>query len=151
MADSAAEARAIVDANEFMTLATADLSGMPWASPVWFAHDDYTAFIWASKPGARHSRNLADRPEVAIVIFDSTARPGATTALYVEATAEQLYGADLDAAIETYSRRSQAFGLPAWAREALTEPAPHRLYRATTLQAYVLDDRDRRVAIRTRP
>ena len=38
MADMDA-ARAIVEANRFMTLATADADGVPWASPVWFAPD----------------------------------------------------------------------------------------------------------------
>ncbi len=33
--------RAIVDGHWYMTLATADASGRPWASPVWFAHDGY--------------------------------------------------------------------------------------------------------------
>ena len=34
-------ARAIVDANSYMTLATVDTDGAPWASPVWFAHEQY--------------------------------------------------------------------------------------------------------------
>ncbi|HWM22686.1 MAG TPA: pyridoxamine 5'-phosphate oxidase family protein, partial [Ilumatobacteraceae bacterium] len=59
-----AQARAILDANRYMTLATADESGVPWASPVWFASADYRAFFWVSAPGARHSRNLAARPQV---------------------------------------------------------------------------------------
>ena len=33
--------RAIIDGHWYMTLATADASGKPWASPVWFAHDGY--------------------------------------------------------------------------------------------------------------
>ena len=31
--------RSIVDGSWYLTLATADASGKPWASPVWFAHD----------------------------------------------------------------------------------------------------------------
>ncbi|MFL6120526.1 pyridoxamine 5'-phosphate oxidase family protein, partial [Actinophytocola sp.] len=34
-------ARTILDANSFMTLATADGAGTPWATPVWFATDDH--------------------------------------------------------------------------------------------------------------
>ena len=45
-------ARAIVDANSYMTLATADADGAPWASPVWFAHEQYETFLWMSQPGA---------------------------------------------------------------------------------------------------
>jgi hypothetical protein len=40
--------------------------------------------------GARHSRNLAARPQVSIVIFDSHARIGMGQAVYVSAVAEEL-------------------------------------------------------------
>src|SRR5215211_3043194 len=74
--DPATVAREIIDANRYMTLATADGDGRPWASPVWYAHQGYTDLYWVSRPEARHSRNLAVRPEVGIVIFDSTVPVG---------------------------------------------------------------------------
>ena len=43
--DLAALAREIIDSNQYMTLATADADGRPWASPVWFAHERYTEFV----------------------------------------------------------------------------------------------------------
>src|SRR6478609_7777625 len=79
---------AIVRANAFMTLATADAAGRPWASPVWFATDDCLQFIWASKPHARHSTNLALRPEISIAIFDSGQPPGTGLGVYMTARAE---------------------------------------------------------------
>src|SRR5688500_9495102 len=63
-------ARTIIDSNAYMTLATADGDGRPWASPVWYAAAGYAEFYWVSSPEARHSRNLAARPEVSIVIFE---------------------------------------------------------------------------------
>lgn len=36
--DFAAEGRAIIDANLYMTLGTADRAGRPWVSPVYYAH-----------------------------------------------------------------------------------------------------------------
>ena len=66
----------IVGGNCYLILATADADGVPWSSPVWFASADPWHFVWGSKPGAQHSRNIAVRPEVAISIFDSTQRPG---------------------------------------------------------------------------
>jgi hypothetical protein len=39
--ECAATARVTVDSNRYMTLATADESWVPWASPVWFAWADY--------------------------------------------------------------------------------------------------------------
>ena len=69
--DPARVARAVIDANSYMTIATADPAGQPWPSPVWYAHAGYREFFWVSSPAARHSRNLADRPRAGIVIFDS--------------------------------------------------------------------------------
>jgi hypothetical protein len=63
--DLAILAREIIDANRYMTLATADGDGRPWAAPVWYAHRGYTDFLWCRNPETRHSRNLASRPEVA--------------------------------------------------------------------------------------
>src|ERR1043165_4372149 len=67
---------AIVAASTYMTTPTAGAGGSPWASPVWFASVDGREFLWISKPGARHSRNIAARPDVAIAIFDSSQPPG---------------------------------------------------------------------------
>jgi pyridoxine/pyridoxamine 5'-phosphate oxidase len=145
--DLAAAAREIVDSNLYMTLATADRDGRPWASPVWFAHADHAEFVWVSRPDARHSRSLAVRPELGIVIFDSTVGVGAAQAVYLEAVAEELTGADRDQAIALYSRRSETHGAPRWTSADVTAPAPHRLYRATASAHFVLDANDRRVLV----
>jgi nitroimidazol reductase NimA-like FMN-containing flavoprotein (pyridoxamine 5'-phosphate oxidase superfamily) len=141
-------AKAIVEANRYLTLATADSAGRPWASPVWYATDDCREFFWASSPAAQHSRNIAARPEVAVVVFDSQVRPGSAAALYVSATAAELAGDELDRALEVYSRRSQAQGLPEWTRDEVQAPARHRLYRASALEHFLLTHRDERVAVR---
>ena len=64
--DLEATARRLVDEAMYMTLATADDEGRPWASPLWFAASGYSQFLWVSDPEARHSRNLTARPDVAI-------------------------------------------------------------------------------------
>jgi nitroimidazol reductase NimA-like FMN-containing flavoprotein (pyridoxamine 5'-phosphate oxidase superfamily) len=137
-------AASIVDENRFMALATADADGRPWASPVWYAPKGYREFYWVSSPGAQHSRNLAVRPELAIVIYDSH-RPGGWTALYMSARADEL--ADVDEGIEIFSRRSVAQGLPVWTRDDVLPPARHRLYRATATERFVLDPHDRRIPV----
>lgn len=142
-------ARAIVDANSYMTLATSDADGAPWASPVWFAHQQYETFLWISQPGARHSRNIAARRDIAIVIFDSTASPRQRNAVYLEATADVVPDAELTAAIADYSTRSLALGLEALKLEEVTGDALWRLYRARPVAAYVLEDEhDRRVVVK---
>ena len=145
--DLASVARDIIDSNAYMTLATADENGRPWASPVWYAAEGYAHFYWVSSPEARHSRNLAARPEVGVVIFDSQAPVGTGQGVYMSAIAEELAGTELDRGIGVYSRRSQAHGAGGWTREDVTPPARHRLYRATASEHYVLDDKDRRTLV----
>jgi nitroimidazol reductase NimA-like FMN-containing flavoprotein (pyridoxamine 5'-phosphate oxidase superfamily) len=148
MDDLAAAARDIIDANRYLTLATADGDGRPWASPVWYAHEGYRDFFWVSRPEARHSRNLAERPGLAIVIFDSTVPEGGAQAVYVEAVAEELSGAEQERGIGILSRRSEANGGDAWHRADVVAPAPHRLYRARASEHFLLQANDQRVAVR---
>ena len=142
--DLRAAARSIIDSNRYMTLATADRDGVPWASPVWYAPAEYRHFYWVSSPEATHSRNLAARPQVAIVIFDSH-QAGGWNALYMSAAGQEL--ADVDEGIEIFSRRSEAQGLPAWARDDVLPPARHRLYRATASALFILGDDDERIPV----
>jgi hypothetical protein len=157
-------ARAIIDDNHFMTLGTADDNGLPWVSPVWYAQSAYREFLWVSDPGARHSRNLAVRPELSIVIFNSRATPESAQAVYISATAEALTGAGLEQGIGSFSAYSQAQGAAGWrvvddrggvdaASEEADRPprsTPLRLYRAVASEHFVLDPDaavDRRAAV----
>src|SRR5215211_6468129 len=103
--DLTALARSVIDGNLYMTLATADGDGLPWAAPVYFAHAAYAEFLWISSPNATHSRNIAVRPEVSIVIFDSRAPVGGARAVYFAARAEQPAGSDFDRALDSYNGR----------------------------------------------
>ncbi|WP_246090142.1 pyridoxamine 5'-phosphate oxidase family protein [Nonomuraea deserti] len=73
--------------SRYLVLATADRQGRPWATPVFFAVRDEDRLFWVSAPDSRHSRNLAERPDVAVTVFDSHAPIGGAEALYLEATA----------------------------------------------------------------
>jgi len=152
MTDNAAIARAIIDANRYMTLSTADASGLPWVSPVWFATVDHRRFFWVSDPDARHSHNLAARPELAIVIFDSTVAVGEAQPVYMSATAEVVPADELDEGLAVFAQGSEAQGLRIWTRDDVQPPARHRLYRATASEHFVLrDDRDERVPVTLSP
>ena len=144
----AARIRAIVHANPYMTLATADEAGRPWATPVWYATDDCRAFFWVSKPEAHHSRNVRARRDVAIVVFDSRVPVGQPEALYMRAEAGEVEPDALDAGIATFSARSREQGAREWARADVEAPAPLRLYRATAVEHWILAPGDERVAVR---
>ena len=121
----------IIDSNFYMTLGTADQNGRPWVSPVYYAHEGYANLYWVSSPDASHSRNLAVRPQVSIVTFDSRARVGSGLGVYISAVAEELTDADFDRGIAIFSRRSEAQGAGEWTLKDVRPPAPLRLYRAT--------------------
>jgi nitroimidazol reductase NimA-like FMN-containing flavoprotein (pyridoxamine 5'-phosphate oxidase superfamily) len=145
--DLAETARRIIDANSYMTLGTADADGRPWATPVWFASDGYTDFIWVSRPGTRHSGNIAVRSDVGIVIFDSTVPVGQAEAVYVEASAEQVPAAETESAIAIFSARSEPDGGGSWHVADVTGSAGFRLYRARASAHYLLGPKDNRVPV----
>jgi nitroimidazol reductase NimA-like FMN-containing flavoprotein (pyridoxamine 5'-phosphate oxidase superfamily) len=147
----AALARAIIDDNRYMTLATADEAGRPWASPVYFAVDGYREFVWVSRPESTHSRNLAVRPDCGIVIFDSTVPVDTGQGVYVSATAEELTGPDAERAIATFSRRSQMHGGDEWTLGHVLPPAEFRLYRAIASEHSVIRAGSRRTPVELGP
>jgi hypothetical protein len=142
LADLAAIGRDIVDAQSYLTLGTADEAGLPWVSPVWYAPDGYSEFLWVSDPDARHSRNLAARPQVSIVIFDSRAPIGTGRGVYMSAVA----GQD-ERGIEVFSRRSISQGGAAWTLDDVRAPSRLRLYRAVASEQFVLTAGDDRVPV----
>jgi putative heme iron utilization protein len=147
--DPESAARAVIDANRYMTLGTADEEGVPWVSPVWFATSDQREFFWVSSPEARHSRNIAARPQVSIVIFDSQVVPGSAEAVYMSAVAGQVAD-DVDAGLEIFNARGEAQGLRPWTRDDIQAPAKHRLYRAVASEQFLLGPRDERIPLADR-
>ena len=132
-------ARSIINSNLYMVLGTANEKGRPWVSPVYYAVNGYRNFFWVSSPHATHSRNIAARSEVSIVVFNSQAPIGTGQGVYMSAVAEEVTGEELDQGIEVFSRRSLTHGGPPWTvadvrgRHALVRP-----FRATALEYWVL-------------
>jgi Pyridoxamine 5'-phosphate oxidase len=137
--DLGAIVRSIIDGNLYMTLGTADEAGRPWASPVYYASAGYTEFYWVSSPEAAHSRNIAARPQISIVVFDSHAPVGTGQGVYMSAVAEELAGVDVENGIDVFSRGSVAHGAREWGLQDVQGPAPYRLYRATASAHSILD------------
>jgi nitroimidazol reductase NimA-like FMN-containing flavoprotein (pyridoxamine 5'-phosphate oxidase superfamily) len=130
--------RDIIEANRYLVLATADTAGRPWSSPVYFAHAGFTEFFWVSSPDVTHSRNIAVRPEVGIVVFDSQAAIGTGQGVYMSATAKLLEDDETARGIGAFSRRSLAHGGREWTSEDVRPGAGLRLYRATADSHWIL-------------
>jgi nitroimidazol reductase NimA-like FMN-containing flavoprotein (pyridoxamine 5'-phosphate oxidase superfamily) len=149
-------ARSILDANRYMTLGTADAAGRPWTSPVYFATDDRREFFWISSPTARHSHNIAMRPEVSAVVFDSRIAPGTGQGVYMSGIAQELEGSEREHALDVFARGSAADGLEEPTLADVVEPATHRMYRLAVSEHWLLDAqtdpppgelRDRRIPV----
>ena len=145
--DPVATAKAIIDTNLYMVLGTADERGRPWVSPVYYAHVDYREFLWMSRPETLHSRNLVARPQISLVIFDSSVPIGTGQGVYMSATAEEVTGDARLAMIDVFSRRSLGHGGGALALEDVEPPAELRLYRAAAAAHFILGSIDRLVPV----
>jgi nitroimidazol reductase NimA-like FMN-containing flavoprotein (pyridoxamine 5'-phosphate oxidase superfamily) len=123
-------ARRVLDGNRYMVLATVEEDGRPRLSPVFFTPARYRDLYWVSSPDAQHSRNVRARPEVQIVVFDSSTEPGTSEAVYIGATAREIpqdeLPAVLDEAFDPDARGARAFSV-----EELSRDGDLRLYVAT--------------------
>lgn len=130
-------ARGIIDANIYMVLGSADDKGRPWVSPVFYAADGYDELYWMSTLEASHSQNLALRPDVSIVIFDSRISVGESQAVYMSARAAEVSDAHLSRSLQVYPGPATRGGRPI-PEQDLRGQAPHRLYRAAVTHHWVL-------------
>jgi hypothetical protein len=134
--DLDATARRVIDGNLYMTLATLDPDGAPRVSPVYFTPARYADFYWVSSPDAHHSRNVTARPDVQIVIFDSSVTVGHAEAVYIAARAREVPEQELEAVVgEAFQARG---GARRFAAEDLKGEADLRLYVASATSWEVL-------------
>jgi nitroimidazol reductase NimA-like FMN-containing flavoprotein (pyridoxamine 5'-phosphate oxidase superfamily) len=135
-----ATGREIIDAGMYMVLGTADARGRPWVSPVWYGHEGYREFFWVSGNDVEHSRNIAARPEVSIVVFDSRQAMGTGQAVYMAAVAEEVVdAAEQERGMEVFNRWSREQGGRPWTLDEVRPPASIRLFRATVSEHSMLD------------
>jgi hypothetical protein len=135
--DLDAMARRVIDGNLYMTVATLDPGGAPRLSPVYYTPARYTDLYWVSSPEAHHSRNVLERPEVEIVIFDSSVAVGHAEAVYISARAREVPEDELAAVVgEAFQGRG---GARRFAPEDLADEADLRLYvaRATSWEVLI--------------
>ena len=139
----AVHARDLLDANAYLTLGTVDAGGRPWTSPVYFAASGLREFYWTSEADAEHSRNLAERPHVSLVVFDSSVPPYHGRALYAVGTAGELRGDDLERGLRVFPGPRERGGTTV-TLDDVTGASAYRLYRATASDLWVLCPREPR-------
>lgn len=133
-------ARALLEANLYLTLGTVGADGRPWTAPVYFAPAGDREFVWVSRTDARHSGHLAQRPDVSLVVFDSTVRPYHGRAVYALGRAHEVPEDEVDRALAQYPRpHGEATSV---SRDDVTGPSPYRFYRAVADELWVLCPRE---------
>ena len=131
-----AMAQEVIAANRYFVLGTSDLDGHPRVSPVYFNHHEHHAFYWVSSPNSHHSRNLSADPRLNAVVFDSSAPPPQTRAVYLTGSAAKVPEADLS---EEVPRAFLQVRAPAQAMgvDELSGDGDLRLYRLDVQSAEV--------------
>lgn len=127
-------AKAIIEHNTYMTIATADKAGKPWISPVFFSYDSGFNLYWVSYKETLHSKNIANRPEVAISIIGPAYPGGETDGVYFDATARELTDSeDIFKAIIFRNKRKQTEKFKIKSITDVTGDAAWRIYKATPI------------------
>ncbi|MET7421537.1 pyridoxamine 5'-phosphate oxidase family protein [Dactylosporangium sp. NPDC005555] len=132
-------ARVALDGNRYVVLGTADASGRPWVSPVFYTMSGYRELIWMSSPETLHSRNLAVRPEVSLVVYDSSVRVGEAFAVYMRGVAAEVTGEAVAAVAAAYGEAALPKGGRRVRPGEVAGDGIYRMYRATVHEHWVLD------------
>jgi uncharacterized protein YhbP (UPF0306 family) len=132
----ASDLNRIITFNQYMVLATADATGLPWVSPVFFAPIEPDALAWVSSPDSRHSHNLTIRPDVATTVFDSTVDVGRGEGAYFEGRATRVNDLEVANVLASLNAR-----LPEAKQLGLDDVNPHGpmvAYRLAIRRRYLL-------------
>jgi nitroimidazol reductase NimA-like FMN-containing flavoprotein (pyridoxamine 5'-phosphate oxidase superfamily) len=124
------KARYLIDNMEFMVLSTADASGKPSVSPVFFSCDEKCNLYWVSSKDAKHSHNVRGRKQVAIAIFGML--PEGVDGIYFDTEAVELEAdEELVEAMKVMQKRQQSEKFMIKTLADVTGDACWRIYRAT--------------------
>ena len=142
MSASSERAKEIIQNIRYITIATADKSGMPWNSPVYSAFDENYNFYWASDQNGQHSKNIAENENVFLVIYDSTVPEGTGEGVYLKAKAHALTDEkEIQNGLAILSKRVGKNPNKHEASEFLGD-YPRRVYKAVPEKIWMNDDGD---------
>lgn len=138
-------AEEIIKSNIYLTLATTDGSGIPWAAPLFYAIDDNYDFYFISQLDSLHSKHILKNPTVAFAIFDSHQQEGTGNGVQGSGKAYLLDESKLPEAMKWYKTTFIEMK-----PESFTGDAPYRFFKLVPEHFYVLDQEvkvDKRVEI----
>jgi nitroimidazol reductase NimA-like FMN-containing flavoprotein (pyridoxamine 5'-phosphate oxidase superfamily) len=132
------KAKKIIAKNIYLTLATANLKGQPWNSPVYFAFDQHYVLYWKSDKNAQHSQNIRENEKVFIVIYDSSVPFGEGEGIFIQAKAYELI--DEEEIAKALSYHNDRVGKRLWEVEEFVGENPRRIYKAVPEKVWINQD-----------
>lgn len=126
-------AKEILSTIRYATIATASKDGKPWNTPVAHTFDDNLNLYWVSDKENRHSKNVRENENIAIVIYSSTVAAGSEAGVYFEAKAVELNDPEEILKMRRIKKGQDYEGSPG---EFLGD-AVRRVYKATLLSAWM--------------
>ena len=135
MNDRVQKARQIISENIYMTIASSSKDGKPWISPVFYAYDENYNLFWVSNKDSLHSNLIRKNPQVAIVIFNSSATEGNGDGVYFEAVAIELTNeTEIRDAMGLFNKRVTQDEFRIKNVGEITNKGVWRIYKATPTQ-----------------
>lgn len=102
-------AKEIIEQNQYMTIASVDEFGYPWASPVAYVYDKKYNLYWVSVPESKHQKNIENNSKISLSIFDSHQRWGEGTGIQIEAFVTKVPSKDLLSVSKLYFTRNYPY------------------------------------------
>ncbi len=134
------QVRSLLCQIHYCTLSTCTADGIPWVSPVFYAHQGLKLY-WSSAIASQHSQNLAtNQGQVAIAIYNSQVAEGTAQGLYLSGLAKELDSDRTQAAMERLFARAGGEPPQRTAADYLGE-SPRRMYQFVPQAVWITGDR----------
>ncbi|MDA1316892.1 MAG: pyridoxamine 5'-phosphate oxidase family protein [bacterium] len=138
------KAAEILKSNIYFTLATTD-GNVPWAAPLFYCMDEDFNFYFISQMESLHTIHIMKQPHVSYAVFDSHQREGEGNGIQGDGKVTLLEGDEITKGLKYYKTSFIKLDV-----EALSAPAPYRLFKITTNHFYILDpetETDKRIEV----
>lgn len=125
------KAKQIIENIVYITIATVTPEGLPWNTPVYSAFDEQYNLYWNSWKENQHSLNIANNPNVFVVIYNSTVAEGTGEGVYIQAKVQMLTEKnEIEAARVLLHKRKNKPSSKLRTPEEFMSEYPRRVYKA---------------------
>lgn len=137
-------AREIIKTNQYLTIASSDKKGSPWASAVVYSYDKDWNLYFLSIPSSNHCQNIKNREKVVVAIFDSHQLFGQGVGLQIEGEAVEVNTRDTGGSIKIFFERKFLYGGPShsskdYIKQFTSKESVYRCYKIVPKRVWMND------------